>query len=241
MRFLFLFICAFLLTPKAQASEELTTYASLQKSHVHDHITAIEGAIQKASELLRDGQAREEKDLHEALGQIVENTAGLRAIIYINKDGILSVDSFSYPARKISLADREYVKAVANSATTDLYIGHPVQGRSSGVSFIPLARSVVLENKDTLGVVAGIVTPDALIRQDILCTHCFMGIFKKDGTKLVSYPSSTRYGPTFLTDTAPHAGKDAFKHQFGNQSVLSMYKTIDGFDLHIIMSHLVSD
>lgn len=241
MRALYLFICAVLLMSNAQASDELTTYANLQKSHVQENISAIQGAIQKANEILRDGQQREEKALHDALGQIVQHTVGLRAIIYINKDGILAVDSFTYPARQISLADREYVKAVAGASNSDLYIGQPVQGRSSGVSFIPLSQSVAQENGAPLGVVAGIVTPDALIRQDILCTHCFMGIFKTGGTKLVSYPSSTRYGESFLADAAPHINGPAFKHQFGNQNVLSMYKTVDGFDLHIIMSHLVSD
>ncbi|WP_417793513.1 hypothetical protein [Terasakiella pusilla] len=241
MRALYLFICAVILTTNAHASDELTTYANLQKSHVQDNISAIKGAIQKANGLLRDAQARDEKDVHDDLQQIVQNTAGLRAIIYIDKDGILTVDSFTYPARRINLTDREYVKAVADASHTDLYIGQPVQGRSSGVSFIPLSQRVTGENGEPLGVVAGIVTPDALIRQDILCTHCFMGIFSTGGTKLVSYPSSTRYGPTFLAEAAPHANGAAFKHQFGNQSVVSMYKTIDGFDLHIIMSHLVSD
>lgn len=241
MRALFLFICAVFLTTNTQAADELTTYANLQKDHVQDNIGAIEAAIQRANEILRDGQTRDEKALHDDLAQIVQNTAGLRAIIYINKDGFLTVDSFTYPARKINLTDREYVKAVADKTHSDLYIGQPVQGRSSGVSFIPLSQGVIQDNGDSLGIVAGIVTPDALIRQDILCTHCFMGIFKTGGTKLVSYPSSTRYGPTFLTDAAPHADGAAFKHQFGNQSVLSMYKTINGFDLHIIMSHLVSD
>lgn len=197
MRALFLFICTVIFATNAQASDELTTYANLQQSHVRENISAIEGAIQKANEIVREGQLREEKALHDDLGQIVQNTAGLRAIIYINKDGILSVDSFTYPARQISLADREYVKAVAGVSDSDLYIGQPVQGRSSGVSFIPLSQSVKQESGEPLGVVAGIVTPDALIRQDILCTHCFMGIFTKEGTKLVSYPSSTRYGSSF--------------------------------------------
>lgn len=241
MRALLLTLCALFLTTNVHASEELTIYANLQKSHVQDNINAIEGAIQRARHILLEDATRSEQALHSELEQIVQHTAGLRAIIYVDKEGTLNVDSFTYPARRINLSDREYVKAVAGKTTPDLYIGQPVQGRSSGVSFIPLSLSVMLDNGQSRGVVAGIVTPDALIRQDILCTHCFMGIFTTDGTKLVSYPSSTRYGPRFLADAAPHANGPAFKHQFGNQNVLSMYKTVEGFDLHIILSHLISD
>ncbi len=200
MRTLFLMIASLLFTHQVFANDELKQYAELQALHVETTLEVINLSLTETSDFLARNPDADELMRHNTLATYVERTPGLRAIIHIDEKGNLTTDSFTYPTRNIKLTDREYVKQAMASNQPKLYISKPVVGRSSGVPFVPISQPILDRNNNAQGAIAGILTPEILIKQDMLCTLCFSGVFRNDNQSLITYPSTASNENASLTE-----------------------------------------
>lgn len=117
---------------------------------------------------------------HAALRPITDRVSGLRAILSISGDGLLEIDSFTYPAAVLNLAGRSYFRlAVANPGA--LIITAPEVGKTSGVPFVPIAKG----HRD--GVLVAVANPGAFLPAR-LCTRCVSYAVDQSGALLASNP-----------------------------------------------------
>ena len=182
-KFLTILTCLLFSLSAHANDKEMKLSVEFQAINAEALLRTMDLALLGAADVLeRDSQANE-LIIHEALGRYVKRAPGLRAIIATDKNGILKHDSFRYPAANVDLKDRQYVKEALKKTEREIYIGSPKKGRTSGVAFLPMSQPIFDLDKNVVGVVAGIVTPDKLVRQSILCEACFVGIFKEDGEK----------------------------------------------------------
>lgn len=241
MRTLFFSLLTLLISTVASANDELKQYAELQALHVETTLQAIDLSLQEASDFLSRNPDADEMLRHTTLGKYVERTPGLRAIIQIDKSGQLKADSFTFPVRNISLKDRAYVKNVLNSEKLFLYISSPVVGRSSGVPFVPISRAMTDRNNEPQGVVAGILTPEILIKQELLCNKCFAGVFREDLAPLVTYPSTASFSDGSLTDFLKQKQSGFHTLTKETQELQSWIIHSEKFQLSVVVSKFMTE
>lgn len=236
MRILALLILCLFASQAAHAEEDMKKYVDFQARHITKLVELIDMALKEAAETIARNPDKEELFLQESLRNYVERTPALRAIIHTDKNGILRTDSITYPAKNIDLHDREYVKHSLSSQEQELYIGASVLGRSSGTSFIPFSRPMIDTQKKPIGVVAGIMHPGFLIRQDLLCSQCFAAVFNKDGRVLVSYPSNAQYPKDYVAALINQQDGVSLEYLLEGQKVQSQTIHLKKFDLSISIS-----
>lgn len=236
MRILALLILCLFASQTAQAEEDMKKYVEFQALHITKLVELIDLALKEAAETIERNPDKEELFLQESLKKYVERTPALRAIIHTDKQGILRTDSITYPAKNIDLHDRVYVNHSLNSQEQELYIGAAVLGRSSGTSFIPFSRPMIDAQKNPIGVVAGIMHPGFLIRQDLLCSQCFAAVFNKDGKVLVSYPSNAKYPEDYISALINQQDGAPLEYLLEGQKVQSQTIHLENFGLSISLS-----
>ncbi|MDV7340453.1 hypothetical protein RYZ26_12680 [Terasakiella sp. A23] len=241
MRALFLIFASLFIIPQAFGDDELKQYAELQALYVETTMEAISLSLTETSDFLGRNPEADEMLQHNTLAKYVDRTPGLRAIIYVNEKGDLKADSFTYPARKIKLKDREYVKQSMNSTEQKLYISKPVVGRSSGVPFVPISQPILDRNNKAYGVIAGILTPEILIKQDMLCNQCFSGVFRNDNTPLITYPSTASYKVESLNAFLDSKKNGFHEAQTNGQTLHSWVIHSEKFPLSIIVSTFMTE
>ncbi len=224
----------------AAGNEELERYASFQAHQAETVLKAADLALLEAADFVERKPDAKEFEKHSIFRTYVEKTRSLRAVILTDKEGNLKVDSFKFPRHEMNLADRAYVKNSLGSKDRSLYIGKPILGRSSGLSFIPLSRAILDINKNVQGTITGILSPEALIRQDMICGHCFVGVFNKDNELLVSYPSDVSYPADFSTIFNEQPQQYIKEHKAGKHLASSWTITIKGYAMRVILSQIIS-
>lgn len=235
-----LFFTLLLLSSNVSASEILKKHAEFQALHVEKTIEAINLAMVDAGDFLERNPDKNEMILHDTLAKYVERTPGLRAIIVMDKAGVLRIDSFTYPAKNIDLKDREYVKHTLFAKGRELYIGKPVIGRSSGTAFIPFSRPLLDADGNITGVIAGIISPGMLIDQKTVCSQCLVGVFQNEET-LVTYPSNTSYPTDYMKqlDRKPH--DSALEFVIQDQKITSWLLKLNKHHINIAVGKMSTD
>ncbi len=236
MRILALLILCLFASQTVHAEEDMKKYVDFQARHITKMVELIDMALKEAAETIERNRDKEELFIHNTLKNYVERTPALRAIIHTDQIGILQTDSVTYPAKNIDLHDRAYVKHSLNSKEHELYIGSAVLGRSSGTSFIPFSRPMIDAQKNPIGVIAGIMHPGFLIRQDLLCPQCFAAVFNKDGKILVSYPSNAQYPEDYIAALIHQQDGAPLDYLLEGQNVQSQTVHLKNFGLSISIS-----
>ncbi|SCA57180.1 hypothetical protein MTBPR1_40203 [Candidatus Terasakiella magnetica] len=212
--------------------------AEFQAINVEALLRTMDLALLGATDLIERDDKANELIIHEALGRYVARAPALRAIIATDGEGILRYDSFKYPAKNVDLHDRGYIKAALKQKERTIYIGSPIKGRTSGIAFLPMSQPIFDLEKNVIGVVAGIITPDKLIRQNILCNQCFVGIYKESGEEIAVYPASLSYPEGFHKDRKTVGRGIVMDHAIGNLPAKSVWTRIEDYKLEIIFTHL---
>ena len=223
-------------TQASHAEESLKDYAEFQAFHVEKTIESIELALLNSIDYIERNPNEEVLIQHKMLAKYAEHTPALRAIITTDATGKLKVDSVTYPTKNVNLQDREYVKNALSLKNKSLYIGTPLVGRTSGLSFIPFSKILIDHNKKANGVIAAIMHPGFLIDQDKLCSQCFMGVFNKDNKTLVTYPSNSKYPEDFLQKIHMQSKGEKFEYNFNGETLNSWITHSKRYDLKIIVS-----
>jgi len=153
---------------------------------------SVDQALGSAS--IISSSIKNDRLIHLELKRLANELPGTRAIIAIGKDGRLKHDSYTFPAADISLADRQYFKAAQSQ--NGLHVGEPLVGRTSGATFVPLAKRL----GDTTFV--AIVTPYALVNVQNVCGDCWSLATQTDGDLIVAFPPETQVAPGLLNAVA---------------------------------------
>lgn len=88
----------------------------------------------------------------------------VRALVVFGVDGLTIADSSAYPPLVVSVRDRDYFMAFAESGlgNTSLFVGEPVRGRVSGEWFLSMARGVRGADDGFGGIVLAVIDLDYL-------------------------------------------------------------------------------
>jgi len=167
---------------------ELMAQTQLMDVHVTSLISQTDITLSAIGEIFSH-QILDEEDGHDLLQRFVTKLDGVRAIIFIGADGALKYDSFSFPVPKVNLSTREYFTGAQNSNGM-LIVGSPVVGKSSGIPFIPIAKSVQRDGAFA-GVLVAIVTPETMIVSEHYnnCVRCVSLVTDLSGNILSQFPA----------------------------------------------------
>ncbi len=226
------------LAPAARAETDLRLQAEFQAIHAEALLRTMDLALLGAADVLGRSQTQNELIIHEAFGNYVKRAPGLRAIIATNSQGELQFDSFKFPAQRLDLSNRDYIKVALEMKNRDAYLGKPLMGKTSDVAFLPMSMPIFDIFKRVIGVVAGIMTPNRLIRQNILCKACFVSIYREDGEKITSYPSSLQFPEDMLTLIKTKSQNGILEHQMGSLEAQSSSARIQDYKLWIVFTKL---
>lgn len=240
MPYFVVFFLTLLLTSPVVADNHIQEYADFQAFHVDKTIQAIDLALLDSSEFVERNLSEDQLVLHETLAKYVERTPGLRAIIATDNKGQLFLDSFTYPAKDISLADRDYVKTALSQTERNLYIGSPLVGRSSGAAFVPFARPLLDTNKKAIGAIAGIIHPGFLIKQDTLCPQCIVTLINDRHEVLVSYPSNTDFPKSFIDRINAMDSNGLLEGEINDHKIQTWVTILDDYKIRISVSKFLN-
>lgn len=164
--------------------------AQLLRTHVQGLMKQVELVMMAVSDLVERKADIEEIVVHGALKRYTKRVKGLRAVIVTDGKGLLKFDSFSYPAPKLDLSDRTYIKAAKVAIERGMMVTKPVTGRTSGLPFIPVVNPVFDASDALIAVVVGILVPDAVIPKDMVCARCFASVFDERETLVARHPTA---------------------------------------------------
>jgi diguanylate cyclase (GGDEF)-like protein len=116
---------------------------------------------------------------------------GLGALVVLDKNGTIIVDSLSATARSGNFADREYFKIHQDAArNVDLYVSRPFQARLQGNAWsISISRRVTNSDGSFGGIVSGILKLDYFkdqLRDVVLGARGIITLFRDDGILLIT-------------------------------------------------------
>ena len=164
----------------------------LLAGHIRSALAQNDIALLAVADFLAANPGVSDEIIHARLKRYAVRGAGMRAVLGIDPTGQLRYDSFSLPAPDLNLSGRHYVRKALGAESADLIVGGPVIGKQSGLPFIPLARPYFSINGARLGVVAGVMVPNALIEPVTKCTLCVAATYLETGETLVTYPSGAK-------------------------------------------------
>lgn len=180
----------------ARASDPAAAIAAVENAARVSNLTAervlyaAEQALEQAALVI--AAVDSPRLVHDELRRIAASVPGVRAIIVVGADGQLQHDSYRYPADPIDLSDRPYVDAALRRSGKTV-VGSTVVGRTSGASFVPIARRI---NGRTFVAVA---QPYALLDIDRSCADCWSLIANGAHEALAVWPPEREVLPTIVT------------------------------------------
>jgi len=128
--------------------------------------------------------------IHATIKRYNEKVPGIRAILFVGADGVLQLDSATYPAKPLQLGDRQYVREVPSNGEVRIF--ETIAGRSSGMHFVPVAKAVVDGNGARLGTLVAVVNPAALLPNWQQCNSC-LSVLLLGEKGIVTHPAGGDY------------------------------------------------
>lgn len=131
-----------------------------------------------------------ENEFHNIAKSFVDEIGTIRAILFIDDEGLLFADSYKYPATNHNLSKREYYRRAVAAPDGKAVVSSPVNGKDSGTSFVPIARAVERHGA-FVGVTVAVVSPRKLINLDVTdnCTDCMSVLVTTDGDVIAQEPA----------------------------------------------------
>jgi len=208
---IFLFIvlgnCSSLYSQEFKESE-IRAHTRVLDIHASSILTETRATLRGLSNIITrtvlDG-----KEGHKLFNDTVKDLTGARAILFIDANGALEIDSFSYPFFPRILSDREYFSAAIKLEDGEVFIGEQKKGRSSGIPFVPVSMPVRKDGK-LRGVLTAIITPPLLLayQDPFACLYCLSIILDLEGNTITKYPENFEL-PSEVTDQMKFDNKPA--------------------------------
>lgn len=160
----------------------LDLFLSLGLQKGKDATTAV-------SHLLQD-VVLTENEFHKRGQKLIDAIGTIRALLFIDAEGTLRFDTHTYPAKKYNLSKRAYFIEALKAPRGAVIVSAPVKGKSSGTTFVPIAKAVY-KNRELLGVVVAVISPRKLINLDVTndCVSCLSVLTTLDGVPIAQEPA----------------------------------------------------
>ncbi|HXD45955.1 MAG TPA: EAL domain-containing protein [Pseudolabrys sp.] len=133
------------------------------------------------------------EDVHAMLQDKTSGLAQVDAIALVNADGlVVNVSRKKWP-HGLTVADRDYFRALKADPQRERFVSMPVSNRSNGAWTIFLAHRLTGKNGQFIGIVLGAVELDyfeRLFGAIALGRTGTVSLYRDDGTLLVRYPRS---------------------------------------------------
>ncbi|WP_142848956.1 hybrid sensor histidine kinase/response regulator [Telmatospirillum sp. J64-1] len=130
-------------------------------------------------------------------------------IIVLDEDGMLLHDSDGAPLYELDLSDREYFQVHRNDDLHGLFISKPLIARISGTWMIGLSRRLEYGNGQFAGVIATLLSPEALSNFYARLSWDMPGaitLLHEDGTILARWPRHASLIGTSIASTPLYRG-----------------------------------
>jgi len=129
--------------------------------------------------------------IHLLLSSRASGTRQLRAIFIVDPNGVVVNSSAEFPAKNVSVADRNYYKALLQDHSGALFIDKPVRSRADNQWTLHLSRPLLGEDGKLVGVVVAVMGITQLEQQYTIIKLDYsrpIGIYMADGTLVASLP-----------------------------------------------------
>jgi diguanylate cyclase (GGDEF)-like protein/PAS domain S-box-containing protein len=130
-------------------------------------------------------------DIHAMLQDTISGLAQVDVIALVNADGVVVNASRDKWPRGLSVADRDYFRALKSDPTLERFVSVPVNNRANGSWAIFLAQRVTGTDGKFAGIVLGAVELnyfERLFGAIALGSSGTLSLYREDGTLLVRYP-----------------------------------------------------
>jgi diguanylate cyclase (GGDEF)-like protein/PAS domain S-box-containing protein len=131
------------------------------------------------------------QDIHRMLADKISGLAHVDAVTVINAQGKLINFSRYWPIPQVNVSDRDYFRALMAAPSMRSFVSQPVHNRGTGTWTFYLARKIVNEQGDFLGMVLGAIELDyfeKMFGAIALGDGSSVSLYRGDGTLLVRYP-----------------------------------------------------
>jgi diguanylate cyclase (GGDEF)-like protein/PAS domain S-box-containing protein len=153
------------------------------------------------------------QDVHLMLKASTSGLLQAYAISLINADGRLINFSRSWPVPEISVADREFFRALKSDPRLASFIGLPGHNSTNGAWTLFLARTVTAANGDFLGLVLGAIELsyfDKIIGSVSFGEGSSIALYRSDGYLLTRFPQAGSFiGKMFTSPLDALGGADS--------------------------------
>ncbi len=195
-----------------QARDETQALSLVLERHATDAFSGVAKILAGVAETLAvrpDGWDRGDADVYALLRRQLALSPLTRALLVVSADGRLIHDTETQSPAELDLSDRDYLMAHRDGLVSGVYLGIPVQGRTSGTWFISMSRRLETPDGRFAGVAVAVIEPAAFrgfyeslkLRNDAVVT-----LYHAEGSVVARFPDhdafigrSARYLPLFST------------------------------------------
>lgn len=175
-----------------EAHVQATNFTELLSQQSRAALQSTDVALQSMVERLeREDLEQDDTDFRRFIRTLNDRLELVRALFVLGPDGYIVHDT-DYPVTpRVSLSDRRYFEALQKADNSDLFLGRPIQSRSVGTWFIPVARRIETSGGELAGIAVAAVETTFVERvygRLQLRQHDFVALFHEDGTLVASAP-----------------------------------------------------
>ena len=137
--------------------------------------------------------------------QTLQETRQLKALQFINLEGLSWITSPDYPAHQESVLDREHVRyLLGHPDQKQVVIGHPFASRYDSQLVIPVARNLYTAGNRHVGVISTDIRVSYfgdVYARVARANHASVALFANEGFVIVRSPFEARYADRNIADS----------------------------------------
>ena len=174
--------------------------------------------------------------IHLLLSNRASGMHQLRGIFLVDAQGVVANASREFPTPKVSVADRDYFKAVVQNKTNAIFIDKPVRSRLDNNWTMHLSRALRDPDGKFLGVVVAVMSIAQLEQQYNIIKLDYsrpIGIYLTDGTLVASLP----HRENMMGEKAPELNGERLPLR-GEDIRTIWHRSGDGEKVQLAVGHL---
>ncbi|HSK40255.1 MAG TPA: ATP-binding protein [Arenibaculum sp.] len=141
------------------AESMLRTISGVAAHHASRTIEAVDLTLRLASERIRNAPAtdRQPAEFHQSLRRRAEESSIVTALLVFDADGKAVAESGHYPARALSVADREFFRVHATGGSTGAYFSPRFTSDGDGQAIFGMSRRLSDPDGGFGGIVVAVI------------------------------------------------------------------------------------
>lgn len=170
----------------------------LMANHVERILHQTASLMRRSGDLLRNDGGMNDVVLQSTLTGFTDQVSAVRALLFIDPNGILRLDTTRHPAAHLDLSKRRYFTDTINLDNSNLHIAEQVWGKQSGLPFIPVTSQLRDQSGSLMGVFVAVMTPETWLPSEQSCHLCFYSAFTTSGQTIMTAPAQIELADDFF-------------------------------------------